>query len=118
MGTRTEQLSETYSFTAEGTMACTRQRPKLGGHERMSSRPKSIQVDYDLFMRMVSYILFHIDPNDESIKEIIEGIRQKLLAMERRDYFTLHKMGDKAPDIEDTMSEYQALLSQLEVLHW
>lgn len=84
----------------------------------MDSRPKNIQVDYDLFMRMVSYIINHVDPYDESTKEIIAGIRQKLLAMERRDYFTMHRMGDKAPNLSETMSDYQSLLSQLETLHW
>ena len=84
----------------------------------MNSKPKNIQVDYDLFLRMVSYISSHVDLNDGSIREIIEGMRQKLLAMERRDFFTMQKMGNNAPDLESSMSEYQALLSRLDTLRW
>ncbi len=84
----------------------------------MNSRPKTIQIDYDLFLRMVSYISFHFDPYDGSIREIIEGMRQKLLAMERRDYYTIQRMGDTAPDLKESMSEYQSLLSLLDTLRW
>ena len=84
----------------------------------MNSRPKSIQVDYDLFLRMISYITCHVDPYDGSIRGILEGMRQKLLAMERRDYYTLQKMGDAAPDLRESMSEYQTLIDQLNTLRW
>ncbi len=82
----------------------------------MNAKPKTVQVDYDLFLQMVAYIANHFDPYDGATQKIIDGIRAKLLAMERRDNFTINRMGSKAPNLEETMTEYQSLLSLLEML--
>ena len=74
-----------FSLTT-ATLACTRQRP--GRKEFLLSTIKSIQTDYQLFRRMISYISSHSDPSDPAYEVIYISILQKLESMEKHALFT------------------------------
>ena len=71
---------------------------------------KSIQIDYQLFRRMISYISSHSDPSDPAYEVIYISILQKLESMEKHALFTVYKT---APDIESREKARQKYLDMM-----
>ena len=83
----------------------------------MKDTPRTVQIDYSLFLKMAAYITSHVDPYDSDLKEILASIRQKLAAIERRDAFTAFKTGNSPAECSSFYEEYQNLMAQIDALH-
>ncbi len=81
-------------------------------------RPKSIQIDYDLFLSIVAYISEHADPQDPKLKNISAGIHEKLDAIERRTLFTAYKMAPSAEERETARQRYLELMGIPKSFRW
>ena len=83
----------------------------------MKDSSKTIQVDFELFMLMSAYITSHVDPYNSDLRTILDGIRTKLAAIEKRDTFTAFKTG-KAPDeCSEYRQAYQELMSRIDLIN-
>jgi hypothetical protein len=56
-------------------------------------KPKSILLDYDLFVDLYVYACMHSETDDLQFKRLYAGVRQKLEAMMRHDLYSLYKSG-------------------------
>lgn len=83
----------------------------------MRETPKSIQIEYDLFLQMADYITSHVDPYDSDLKNILFGIRKKLAAIENRDTYTALKTGKAPSDVSVFYDLYHELMSRIDILH-
>lgn len=81
-------------------------------------RPKTIQIDYDLFLNMVAYISDHADSNEPTLKIISNGIREKLDAMERRTLYTAYKIAPSAEEREKARQKYLEMMGIPESFRW
>ncbi len=54
-------------------------------------RPKSILLDYDLFVDLYVYACRHSESGDLQFKRLCAGVRKKLEAMMRHDLYSLYK---------------------------
>ena len=71
---------------------------------------KSIQIDFQLFQRMISYISSHSDTSDPAYEVIYNSILQKLESMEKHALFTVYKT---APDIKSREKARQKYLDMM-----
>ena len=55
------------------------------------SRTKMIQIEHELFKKMIGYIDRHPDPSDPEYRYILQSIQKKLDAMLRRSLYTTYK---------------------------
>lgn len=56
-------------------------------------KPRSILLDYDLFVDLYVYACRHSEPDDLQFKRLYTGVRKKLEAMMRHDLYSLYKSG-------------------------
>ena len=56
-------------------------------------KPKSILLDFDLFVDLYVYACRHSEPDDLQFKRLYAGVRKKLEAMMRHDLYSLYKSG-------------------------
>ena len=59
----------------------------------MANRPKTIQINFDLFLSIIDYFYDHTDETDYRYEDIARGIQEKLNAMFQRELYTLYKTG-------------------------
>lgn len=57
------------------------------------NRPKSIQIDYQLFLDLCDYADRNADPDDAQFLRLVQGVQQKLDAMLKHDMYSLYKSG-------------------------
>lgn len=57
------------------------------------TRPKNIQISYELFLNMIDYIADHSDCSDYRYNDILTAVEDKLDAMARRELYTAYKTG-------------------------
>ena len=55
------------------------------------NQPKNIQIDYELFKAMMTYIDRHPDLDDPDYRFIVRGIQDKLRTITNRTFYTLYK---------------------------
>lgn len=79
----------------------------------MKKSPKTVQIEFDLFVDMVSYITSHVDPFEPELKTILNRIMTKLTAMERRDTFTAFKTGSTPSEYSDYNHVYNELMNRI-----
>ena len=51
------------------------------------NRPKSIQIDYQLFLDLCDYADRNADPDDAQFLRLVQGVQQKLDAMLKHDMY-------------------------------
>ena len=83
-----------------------------------NTKPKSVQIDYDLFLNMAAYISEHVDLTDPALKSIFSGIREKLDSMERRALYTAYKVALSAEDRENARQKYLEMMEIPESFRW
>ena len=83
-----------------------------------NNRVRTIQIDYGLFLRLISFFAEHADPGDPSIKEISKGIHEKLEAMEKHALYTSYKTAATAEERERARNEYLKLMGIPESFRW
>ncbi len=83
-----------------------------------ASRPRSIQIDYDFYLDLISYAFAHGDSVDPCFCRIVSAFHRKLEAMERHELYSLYKSG-ASKDIRDKAREdYLVAIGLHEAFHW
>ena len=80
--------------------------------------PKTVQVDYDLFLSMIKYISCHTDKEDPLWKAIESGISMKVDALARRALYTAYKTAPSMEARELARQEYLDMLGIPESFRW
>ena len=57
------------------------------------AHPKTVQIDYHLFIDLCTFILDHSDDADPRFDSIVSGLSSKLDAMRRREIYSAYKTG-------------------------
>ena len=83
-----------------------------------TNRPKTIQIEYDLFLQMVSYISRHHDLDDPDLQTIINGILKKYSSMARRDLYSVYKSASSAIAREEARQIYLSMMGVPESFRW
>ena len=81
-------------------------------------KPKSILLDYDLFVDLYVYACRHSEPDDLQFKRLYAGVRQKLEAMMRHDLYSLYKSGASEDIRRKARKEYLDRLGIRDAFHW
>ena len=55
------------------------------------SQAKMIQIEHELFRRMISYVDRHPDPSDPEYGYLMQSIQKKIDAMLRHSLYTIYK---------------------------
>ena len=83
-----------------------------------TSKPKAIQIDYDLFLQLISYVARHFDSEDPDLQSILVGIRKKFISVARRDLYSAYKNAPSAAAREKARQEYLNLMGVPESFRW
>lgn len=83
-----------------------------------SNKPKTIQIDYDLFLQMISYISRHYDLDDPYLQSILDGIQKKYTSMARRELYSVYKSAPSATARENARKEYLSMMGVPESFRW
>ena len=81
-------------------------------------KPKSILLDYDLFVDLYVYACRHSEPDDLQFKRLYAGIRQKLEAMMRHDLYSLYKSGADEEVRAKARQEYLDAIGLSDSFRW
>ena len=81
-------------------------------------KPKSILLDYDLFVDLYVYACMHSEPDDLQFKRLYAGVRQKLEAMTRHDMYSLYKSGANEEIRGKARQDYLNAVGLLDSFQW
>lgn len=81
-------------------------------------KPKSILLDYDLFVDLYVYACRHSEPYDLQFKRLYAGVRQKLEAMMRHDLYSLYKSGADEKIRAKARQEYLDAIGLSDSFRW
>ena len=81
-------------------------------------KPKSILLDYDLFVDLYVYACRHSEPDDLQFKRLCAGVRKKLKAMTRHDMYSLYKSGANKEIREKARQYYLNAVGLLDSFQW
>lgn len=84
------------------------------------TRPRTIQIDYDLFLLMVHFFLMHdsISDADDRAVRIYDGIEKKFESLERRALYTVYKTSHSFEEREKARLEYLDMMGIPEDFRW
>lgn len=81
-------------------------------------KPRSILLDYDLFVDLYVYACRHSEPNDLQFIRLYAGVRQKLEAMMRHDLYSLYKSGADGEVRAKARQEYLDAIGLSDSFRW
>ncbi len=81
-------------------------------------KPRSILLDYDLFVDLYVYTCRHSEPDDLQYMRIETGVRKKLEAMMRHDLYSLYKSGTDDELREKARQEYLNVIGLSDSFRW
>ena len=83
-----------------------------------AARPKSIQIDYDFFLDLISHAFTHGDPDDPCFRRINSAFLSKLNAMERHELYTIYKSGATKEIRDKARKDYLKAIGLYDAYHW
>ena len=81
-------------------------------------KPRSILLDYDLFVDLYVYACRHSEPDDLQFKRLCAGVRKKLEAMTRHDMYSLYKSGADEEIRGKARQDYLNAVGLLDSFQW
>ena len=81
-------------------------------------KPKSILLDYDLFVDLYVYACRHSEPDDLQYKRLCSGVHKKLDAMMRHDLYSLYKSGADEKTRAKAREEYLEAIGLSDSFRW
>ena len=82
------------------------------------SKPKEIQIDYDLFVDLYVYACRHSEHDDPQFKRLYTGVRKKLEAMMRHNLYSLYKTGANEETRSKARQEYLDAIGLFDSFRW
>ena len=83
-----------------------------------TARPKSIQIDYDFYLDLISHAFTHGDPDDPCFCHIVSAFHRKLEAMERHELYSLYKSGATREIREKAREDYLKAIGLYDAYRW
>ena len=80
----------------------------------LTSIPKTIQVDIDLFEDLYVYAVRHADPDDPQFKRITIFVKKKLQALMKHELYSLYKAGAPEESRKKVQKKYLDAVDVLE----
>ena len=84
----------------------------------LTHKPKTIQIDFDLFEDLYVYSARHAEPDDLQYKRITMAVKKKLNALMRHVLYTLYKAGASEEIRNKARDEYLDAADIMESLRW
>ena len=84
----------------------------------LTSTPKTIQIDLDLFEDLYVYAARHADPDDPQFKRITIFVKKKLQALMKHELYSLYKAGSPEAIREKVQNKYLDAIDILEAFQW
>ena len=81
-------------------------------------KPKSILLDFDLFVDLYVYACRHSEQEDLQFKRLYAGNRKKLDAMMRHDLYSLYKSGADEAVRAKARKEYLDAIGMFDSFRW
>ena len=100
-------------FFFPGTGNSNRRVPAMG-----IDKPKTIQIDFDLFEDLYVYSARHAEPDDLQYKRITMAVKKKLNALMRHVLYTLYKAGASEEIRNKARDEYLDAADIMESFRW
>ena len=82
------------------------------------SNPKSVMLDYELFVDLYIYACRHSEPNELQFKRLCAGVKKKLEAMTRHDMYSLYKSGANEHIRGKARRDYLNAIGLLDTFQW
>ena len=83
-----------------------------------AARPRSIQIDYDFYLDLISYAFIHGEPKDPCFCRIVSAFHRKFEAMERHELYSLYKSGATKEIRDKAREDYLVAIELHEAFHW
>ncbi len=84
----------------------------------LTSIPKTIQVDVDLFEDLYVYAVRHADPDDPQFKRITISVKKKLQALMKHELYSLYKAGVPEETRKKVQKKYLDAVDALEAFQF
>ena len=84
----------------------------------LTHKPKTIQIDFDLFEDLYIYAARHAEPDDLQYKRITMAVKKKLNALMRHVLYTLYKAGASEEIRKKARTEYLDAADIMESFRW
>lgn len=84
----------------------------------LTHKPKTIQIDFDLFEDLYLYSARHAEPDDLQYKRITMAVKKKLNALMRHVLYTLYKAGASEEIRNKARDEYLDAADIMESFRW
>ena len=84
----------------------------------LTHKPKTIQIDFDLFEDLYIYAARHAEPDDLQYKRITMAVKKKLNALMRHVLYTLYKAGASEEIRNKARDEYLDAADIMESFRW
>ena len=84
----------------------------------LTHKPKTIQIDFDLFEDLYVYSARHAEPDDLQYKRITMAVKKKLNALMRHVLYTLYKAGASEEIRNKARDEYLDAADIMESFRW
>ena len=81
-------------------------------------KPKTIQIDFDLFQDLVVYAIRHGDADDAQFTRIEYGVRKKLDAMLRHDLYSMYQSGASESVRSSARKKYLDAIGLFDDFQW
>lgn len=81
----------------------------------LTSVPKTIQIDIDMFEDLYIYAVRHADPDDPQFKRIIIFVKRKLQALMKHDLYSLYKAGASEETRKKMQNKYLDSIDLLDI---
>ena len=82
------------------------------------ARPKTIQIDFDLFRDLVDYARRHCDPGDPQYERIEHSVKRKIDAMFRHDMYSMYKSGASEQERAEAREKYLDQIGLFDDFRW
>ena len=84
----------------------------------LTHKPKTIQIDFDLFEDLYVYSARHAEPDDLQYKRITMAVKKKLNVLMRHVLYTLYKAGASEEIRNKARDEYLDAADIMESFRW
>lgn len=84
----------------------------------LTSTPKAIQIDIDLFEDLYVYAVRHADPDDPQFKRITIFVKKKLQALMKHELYSLYKAGAPEETRKKVQKKYLDAVDLLEAFQF
>ena len=84
----------------------------------LTHKPKTIQIDFDLFEDLYVYSARHAEPDDLQYKRITMAVKKKLEALMKHVLYSLYKAGASEEIRKKARDEYLDAADIMESFRW